>query len=156
MRSDMFKVIVERPRAGGYGKPSNGRKKEKSKKDYDNYPLHESTARKHRPYSAYKELNENLAPLQRFLHSRVGKHWDKVFSEICERIDMRSAVKKHIRDHVKSMVWTEVEQHRDGSIWTKGAYPWRIDYVEHYYRQHHHLYVHPTTGILTKARFRKK
>jgi hypothetical protein len=51
-----------------------------------------------------KSLNENLAPLRRFLERRVGRPWDTVRSEICALITPRSAVQKHVLDHVKQMV----------------------------------------------------
>jgi hypothetical protein len=51
-----------------------------------------------------KVLNENLAPLRRFLQQRVGRSWDAVRSEICAVIAPRSAVQKHVLDHVAEMV----------------------------------------------------
>jgi len=77
MRKDMYKVIVERPRRG----------KERDslacqlRGDLDGPPRLGMRAG-----YGYRELNENLAPLRRYLHTQVGRPWGKVFSEICARI----------------------------------------------------------------------
>src|SRR4051812_44167695 len=42
-----------------------------------------------------KDLNENLAPLQRFLEKSVGRSWNKVYSEIREQLDHRRATGLH-------------------------------------------------------------
>ena len=55
-----------------------------------------------------KHLNENLAPLKRFLARRVGRPWSRVYAEICEHIALRSAVQKHVLDHLHQFVKTAV------------------------------------------------
>jgi hypothetical protein len=62
--------------------------------------------RRHR--GGTKRLNEHLGPLRRYLDAHVGRPWDKVFSEICARIDRASAVQDHVRDHVAGYVVTHV------------------------------------------------
>lgn len=47
-----------------------------------------------------KMFGENLNPLWRYLQKQVGKNWDKVYSEICENMDRRSAVGGHIFEHL--------------------------------------------------------
>src|SRR5258708_4981364 len=92
MRSDMSKVIVERPRRGG-GRDRKGR----PEREFEDTPSKQSMKRGH---SDLKDLNENLAPLKRYLGRNVGRSWNKVFSEICENIRMDNAVQKHVRGHV--------------------------------------------------------
>src|SRR5258708_27864728 len=86
MRSDMHKVIVERPRMLR-GAPRNRKTALRLNisgsalaaadgDDYDSGPRRASSARHD------KHLNENLAPLRRYLESQVGRPWDKVYSEI--------------------------------------------------------------------------
>lgn len=107
MRKDMSKVIVERPRKGsrdhstrkGYNKNLNT----SAKNNFED--AHTKEGMKFQKNND-KELNEHLSPLRRFLRSKVGQHWDKVFSEICENIRLDSAVQSHIRDYVDM----EVEQ----------------------------------------------
>jgi hypothetical protein len=55
-----------------------------------------------------KILNEHLGPLRRYLDRQIGRPWDKVFSEICARIDRSNAVQDHVRDHVADYVTTHV------------------------------------------------
>jgi hypothetical protein len=47
-----------------------------------------------------KHLNENLAPLRRYLQANVGRPWDKVYSEVCEQINRDSAVQLHVWQHL--------------------------------------------------------
>jgi hypothetical protein len=95
----MFEVIIERPRVG-----SNYRSRRKGR---HGEPGRRQEAPRCEPMSVgrgSKHLNENLAPLRRFLQRRVGRPWDAVRSEICARLKMTSAVQKHVLDHVKEMV----------------------------------------------------
>src|SRR5262249_44863964 len=107
MRSDMAKVIVERPRCGGGGKAPKGWRRMWQRFSIDEQPHRESIGRKWQK-GCPKYLNENLAPLKRFLRSSVGRLWDKVFSEICEHIRVDSAVQKHVRDHLNDFVALDV------------------------------------------------
>lgn len=110
MRSDMFKVIVERPRWGASHASSP---KLKRTKDYTIKHIgHKRHAIESAPYT--KSLNENLAPLVRFLRSRRGQPWDSVFSEICSRLDTGSTVKMHVRQHIEDFVLTRISIGRHG------------------------------------------
>ena len=83
MRSDMFEVIIERPRWGSSYKRKKGRHGE---------PLRRQEGPTWEPVSlgrGSKGLNENLAPLRRFLESRVGRPWDAVRSEISSILNVR-------------------------------------------------------------------
>ena len=121
MRHDMSKVIVERPRRGS----SSGAKKV-HKQDWDTAVSHEGMRSPHRRNWSGKELNENLAPLYRFLHSRVGQVWDDVYSEICANIKVTSTVQEHIRVHVKDMVETKIWIDDDGEPWEMRNTPHKL------------------------------
>lgn len=56
------------------------------------------------PRTRSKWLSENLAPLRRFLLRRLGRPWNDVHSEICAQIGLRSAVQKHVLDHLRHYV----------------------------------------------------
>jgi hypothetical protein len=104
MRYDMSKVIVERPRLrfplkNGSAYP-RGHLKNKWAPNLEDAPRIESMG----GIYATKWLNENLQPLVRFLRSRVGRLWDDVHSEISERISCKSAVQKHVLDHLRGFV----------------------------------------------------
>jgi hypothetical protein len=107
MRADMAKVIVERPRIKGHAwnKPK-GYRRQLQRCDEDGPPGREGI--KARWQSHTRDLNEHLGPLRRYLDSQVGRPWDKVFSEICARIDRSSAVQDHVRDHVEEYVTRHV------------------------------------------------
>lgn len=97
MREDMFEIIIERPRWDS-GRPPKGRRGERLRQQ--DAPLREPMSISR----GSKCLNENLAPLRRFLMRRVGQPWDAVRSEICARIAPRSAVQQHVLVHVREMV----------------------------------------------------
>ncbi|WP_331153544.1 hypothetical protein [Steroidobacter sp.] len=107
MRKDMYKVIVERPRAwkGGYEKAARLRD------DHDG-----PTRLGMRAGYGYRDLNENLAPLRRYLLSQVGRPWDKVFSEICTGIDRRNTVQQHIHQHIDDFIAIRVGMRDDQPI----------------------------------------
>lgn len=133
----MSKVIVERSRIGGkYAR--KGRTP-----DVDDLPRKESMKR---PYGHNrKTLNENLNPLIRFLHSKIGKSWNKTFSEICTNIKLDTAVQKHVRDHVFDFVLVNVRITEDNKVEGQRKYS-----GEFYELRNDELYVHPETGILKK------
>ncbi len=146
MREDMYKVIVERPRKGGHVQ-GDGRAYRNGAarcwKEADNAPSHLGMKK---GYGRTKWLNENLAPLKRWLGQQVNRPWDKVFSELSAHIDSRNTVQAHIYSHLDQMV----ERHcvwQDEQVWVpndhwgkKGLVPIRQSW--------HELYVHPRTGIL--------
>jgi hypothetical protein len=104
MRDDMAKVIVERPRYGrGFKFPRASVRSGKR-------PLLEDLTRREgirRPWSGNrKSLNENLSPLRRYLRSQVGRPWDKVYGDICQRINRDSAVQLHVWQHLVEYVCT--------------------------------------------------
>lgn len=145
MREDMAKVIVERPRRGGY--TSKGGKRVQ---DVDLLPSTEGMRAPHVRHWGGKELNENLAPLRRFLNSRVGQKWDEVYSEISAHLKATSAVQQHVRDHVNDFVVTNVTVDAHGELWgTNWGTPFLIG-APGYWRRHE-LYVDPRDGILKRT-----
>ena len=146
----MHKVIVERPRllrARWENKKTALRlTKQQSAQamdaaeDYDSGPRRASS-RRHE-----KWLNENLAPLRRYLMRQVGRPWDKVYGEIRQTIDTRSAIGLHVLQHLEDYVATDAFL-EDGVVcewrWRGGAVP--VD----------GLYVHPKTGLLRFAKRHK-
>jgi hypothetical protein len=140
MRKDMFKIIVERPRRGG-----KDDKKTTKNESSDMLPAKQSMKRAH--YDR-KELNENLAPLKRFLNKNVGRPWDKVYSEICDQISVNSTVQQHVRQHIPNYVKLDVRV-QGKQILSKNAH-----YRSYYELSDGELYVHPSTGILRKYKNR--
>jgi len=130
----MAKVIVERPRVGGgwlrKGRPLRDEDEPWPKFRRDD--LHDRT----------KRLNENLAPLRRYLAAQVGRRWDDVWSEICENLKPKSTVQQHVRDHIPDFVAIKTSV-RDGSIWVHDRFsPCLLKDART------RLYVDPVSGIL--------
>lgn len=147
MREDMFKVIVERPRLVNSNAYSRDGRKFRNDEDT---PSHLGMKR---GYNWRKWLNENLAPLRRYLEKQVNRPWDKVYSEICATIDARSTVKRHILQHIDDFVavdthWVETPEGEKvvirGRHWPRKDLPLEESRAT--------LYVHPRTGILLRNR----
>jgi hypothetical protein len=148
MRTDMAKVIVERPRFGSriHGKPK-GYRRSAQRLGEDGGPIREGIKRRCR--GGGKMLNEHLGPLRRYLDRQVGRPWDKVFSEICAHIDRSSAVQDHVRDHIADYVTTHVIL-IDG-VPCDGEGGRRYGTPLHQYR-YHPWYVCPRTGLLRRVK----
>jgi hypothetical protein len=137
----MSKVIVERPRRGG----GYGREFMRERADLESLPTREPLRDRR---ARTKALNENLAPLYRFLHKQVGRSWNKVRSEMRAHISPKSAVQKHVLDHVKTYVEENV-------VLVNGV-PSASGYGGVRPLRKGDLYVHPKTGIVCVAREVKK
>lgn len=61
----------------------------------------------------YKEFDDKLGPVYRWLHSQVGRSWNDVRSEIAEKFDTRTTAGRHIvHDHLLRDVAVTPEIHR--------------------------------------------
>ena len=130
MRTDMAKVIVERPRYGSRNqRPRKGYRKDLQRTEWENEPKREARWQR---IGFRKPFNEHLGPLRRFLQSRVGRLWNEVYAEICEHLRRDSVVQDHVRDHVDGYVVTQVVMidgipcHGVGRAYGEplGAWPW--------------------------------
>lgn len=116
MRADMFKIIVERPRWGAGHAPAVKLKKDRNRdRKFVGLTRH---AWECADYT--KSLNENLAPLARFIGKQVGRRWDDVFSDICARLDTGSTVKMHVREHLEDLVLIRISRGRHGELLHEG------------------------------------
>lgn len=140
MRADMAKILVERPRLGA-GKRARVYRQLLREDRADLLPVREGMGRCHSFSAPTKQLNENLAPLRRFLRSRLGRPWDQVHREIMQHVSFENAVQQHILQHL----WQYVERHVeiiDGRPVAKiRSRWWRADL-------HAEFYVDPATGLL--------
>jgi len=164
MRSDMAKVIVERPRYKGHATKYRERRNELKHElnrciHNDNYDLltDREGIRNWTKSWECKELNENLNPLMRYLRSQVGRSWDQVFSEMCEYINPSSAVQYHIWQHAKDYVEEKTFLNEEGEVYFASDYIYRfsirgdiakgIPYLP-ISESYAIVYVHPGTGLL--------
>ncbi len=144
MRSDMWKVIVERPRLGRAFAASVGRRATKLlPRDHEGEHLDVIER-----FERTKSLNENLAPLQRYLERQVGRPWDKVYSEMRAEISFDNVVQKHVLAHLHQLIELR-PQIVDGVVYREDGWP--LTQRRHGGR----LYVDPKSGIIKKPRVRR-
>jgi hypothetical protein len=143
MRKDMSKVIVERPRRD-YGRGRPGRSS--ALEGADGEPLR-ARARLGRARKT-KYLNENLAPLRRYLESQVGRPWSKVYSEISEHLRPTSTVQQHVRDHIEDFVSVKTRM-ESGNVFVVARFGGMTPLATSRQR----LYVHPRTGLLLRNKY---
>ncbi len=134
MRHDMSRVLVERPRYGGIwtrkGRPV----------PFDHLPSKQGMQRPYLERGAYKDLNENLRPLWRFLERQVGRPWNDVYSEIARNLRVTSTVQQHVRDHLPNFVQVNAHGRMPGPLGVGDPWPW-----------YEPLYVDPADGILKRT-----
>jgi len=127
MRSDMSKVLVERPRLGGCGKQKirNNRRKARIVCKMATFDTDVETTDFHgmkrvhtcspNSFDDTKELNENLRPLRRFLRSKIGQNWNKVYSEIMQGLNLNNAVQFHVWQHLIELGEVETKTYMEGN-----------------------------------------
>lgn len=144
VRKDMFKVIVERPRRGARFRIN------RSRLTGDEALPKRVGMKRFRKINRTdtKWLNENLAPLKRFLMKQVGRPWNKAYSEICENLDANNTVKQHVRDHLRDFIVIKVAIGRDGEWMNGNEWPgWRGRET----LWHQPLYVDPNDGLIKRS-----
>jgi hypothetical protein len=144
MRKDMAKIIVERPRRGGTAWMRPGRSHALT--DDDGAPYRDALRAPVRTRDVRtKMLNENLAPLERYLGKQVGRPWRKVYAEISARLKPTSTVQQHVRDHLEDFVAVKTHM-ADGVVHAQprfgGPRPLAQDWRPYF--------VHPRTGLLKR------
>lgn len=119
MREDMHKIAVERPRIGHDKGEATARcfrreaKQELHMADYeeDVLPIRESMKFRSRAGDSLKNgrksFNENLNPIHRWLRSQVGRKWDEVYSELCQRLNRNNVCQNHLLFHIEEDVETK-------------------------------------------------
>lgn len=153
MRSDMAKVVTERPRRGhgnASRKTSGAPIRSFDPEHDDEGPTRLPVARSRQYGYDAKAFTDRLGPLKRYLRSCVGRPWAKVHSELSRTLDRRSITGSHIWDHVKWFVESDCYIGAD-----RLAYPNRRrgrgpeTPVEG-------LYVDPKTGLVREQRARTR
>lgn len=142
MRKDMFKVIVERPRQGDRNPyKSDGRAFRNDEESGNVLGIKAG-------YQWRNWLNENLAPLERFLRSRRGQHWDKVYAEIRSQINADSTVQQHVLQHLYDFVACKTYMEGDKIMVIDSSWGTPAPLAE----TGTPLYVHPISGQLLENR----
>ena len=151
MRSDMGRVVIERPRSGSSNKSPkirhfSGRIDEEG--DYDGptrLPSSPSKIYGYAPKILEKSFTDVLGPLRRYLHKNVGRPWDKVYGEAKEVLKTGGWGVQHVfENHFLGEVDRQVYQDERGTLVSR----------QYTFRQTvHGFYVHPKTGLLRYARY---
>lgn len=139
--------FVVRPRLGGHGA-----RKRRPLKDHELARDKIGMGRAASETGDRKRLNENLAPLRRYIAGQVGRPWAKVWADICADIcaNLRatSNVQQHVRDHIGDFVAFNGVTRRDGQMLVLGRWggpkPLETSWFE--------FWVDPATGILRRNR----
>jgi hypothetical protein len=153
MREDMAKVVTERPRLGhgNSSKKTTGRRMRAydPDRDYDE-PTRLPIARGRQYAWDCKAFSDLLGPLKRYLRSCVGKPWNKIHSELSQKLDRRSLTGLHIWDHVRREIETDCYIGADRLVYPKRRTYGLSDMPVR------GLYVHPKTGQIREQHLRRK
>jgi len=144
MRSDMHKVIVERPRAGR----SWAKQFPRPKVALDELPKCQGMKR---PHGNGKYFTDLLGPLRRWMRAQVGRPWNEVYSEACAVIKPDSIVRAHIKTHLLEFVQRHTFMH-EGRVWCF-ANRWGQNEmpVERAANHWSPFYVHPESRLLCEV-----
>ena len=153
MRSDMAKVVTERPRRGheNSSRKTTGRRIRSYDPDHD---YDEPTRLPIAPGRQYgyncKEFSDLIGPLKRYLRSCIGKPWNKIHSELSQKLDRRSLTGSHIWDHVRWEIETDCYIGADRLAYsTRHTYGLSAVPVDG-------LYVHPKTGLIREQHLTRR
>src|SRR5258708_1687591 len=105
MRSDMKKVVTERPRGGGRFKTPKGQKRQRQRFKEDEQPRSERI----RPRWRGKHFTDLLGPLYHYLLKQVGRKWDTIYSEIARNLPKTSVQNCHIYTHIWQFIEKDVQ-----------------------------------------------
>src|SRR3982751_3418640 len=99
-----------------------------------------------------KYFTDNLQLLIRFLNTHQGKNWNKLYSELCDKLDKRTVPGLHVFNHLWDFVFNKVR------IENKKVYCLQYGRIEELLSrsQWPKFYVHPKTGQLCKAKKAKR
>ncbi len=146
MRSDMSKVVIERPRRRSWDSSPSVKtglriRHYDENDEYEDLPKHEnySMGWQGGKFSG-KQFSDLIGPLRRYLRSNVGRPWDKVYSEMREHLDFRKTTGRHIFEHVQEEVKLHCYIGEDGKIYERTRWK-HVSLAEG-------LYVHPRTRLL--------
>lgn len=164
MRNDMQKVIVERARIAHYQAWTTTRYLNTKRNAYrsakffqldeygdvcDDFSGNKLPMRaRHMGYNL-KMFNENLRPLWRFLHSRVGCPWNDVYSEIMAQLNRQSTIQNHVIQHLELNVFKHTIRAADGRVWEWGTLHGPCDHEGCFYLE-------PETGRLCAGKIKRK
>ena len=97
----------------------------------------------------YKEFNDKLGPMYRWLESKIGLPWDEVRSQVTKDFDTRTTAGRHIvYDHLLRQV--EVTPNHDYGAYYRGPEDYTTSYSYHDYYVDDNGYLQKKTYISRK------
>jgi len=153
MRPDFNKLLVERERPRSYMKFGATRNAKNLNAATDQLQIggREGMRKRHKISGDYKNFNENLNPLKSWVHSKLGKKWDKSYSELRKTFDARGVINAHILQHLFDYVEVNTKL-EDGVVMVLDGYNGSRGYVplkkKSYSMRYPEYYVCPKDGTL--------
>jgi hypothetical protein len=145
----MARVVIERPRYHSSGRYHEVRPRDVTRRDIETLGDLPHCEGMRRPHVRRKSLSDLLGPLRKFLVRQVGRPWDNVYSEICERISPNSTVQLHILGHIEDLIEIKVIVDTEGRLRRPPGRRWRSSaYLDD---RPGLLYVDPRTGIIRRV-----
>jgi hypothetical protein len=149
MREDMAQVVVERPRYRSAARYHEVRPRGIARRDLERLADLPRAEGMRRPHVDRKASSDLLGPLRKFVTRQVGRPWNKVYSEIRERIASNSTVQLHVLGHLGEFIVTDTVLGPDGRVRRTGRdFPSHRVYLDECPGQ---VYVHPATGIIRRT-----
>ncbi|MCC6574693.1 MAG: hypothetical protein IT462_13000 [Planctomycetes bacterium] len=140
MRDDLDRVIINKPRWNPRDDSSRLRWC-----DLEDAPAREPI----NPYNNRKGFTDRLGPLRRWLDAQVGRHWDKVYGDLCGSLDRRKVSADHVFLH--AMRWIALNTRKvDGEIVDSAGNP-----LVGRYRPYD-FYVCPLSGMFRRVPVRRE
>lgn len=153
MRSDMGKVVCERPRVGGGEKQPKGYYKKLNQIPPEDHPKRESISKK---WGYGKSFTDVLGPLRGYVHSVIGKYFDKVYSEIKKALPGDNMSVRHVIGHLWQFLERKVIIVDGKPCHLEMRYRYcqqpGVDYTPIEYSKYRTIaYVDPLDGIIKRA-----
>ncbi|MBC7921211.1 MAG: hypothetical protein H7Z75_08980 [Ferruginibacter sp.] len=146
--------LIECYRSGWRVKTSKGYRKQLRQSQFERAKHQEGMKEMHG--GGRKLMTDNLEPLIRYLRSNVGQHWDKVYSNLSNKLDKSSVTGLHVFQHLTDFVHTKV------ILENRKVYPADLSWcrrgstelVSH--EKWPSFYVHPKSGVLMEAKSKRE
>lgn len=136
---ECYRYSFTKPQKGGY-------KNKIRKNEYAYAKKQESIKFMHDRGTKY--LNDNLEPLIRFLNTHQGKNWNKLYKELCIKLDKRTVSGLHVFNHLWDFVILKVKIENKKIYYLQSGRLTELVSYEKWPK----FYIHPKTGQLCKAR----
>lgn len=152
MRSDFAKQLTERERIHHADHYHNYRhvKGPKGAWGDDEVGGRESMRVRYNHGYDRKSFNENLNPLRSWVHSCLGKNWDKMYGQLRKQFDVRKVINKHILEHLFQYIEVNTFLH-EGSICFTDTARYSGKGVQPISKCYKDYYVCPKSGMVRKT-----